>query len=511
MIRNDPGISSIPTINPLVAQTLQGAVQPVFDSNPCNLPKFKREWSDYEQLMVMCGVGDIPEKLWLLILKGCLKGGAELRLETTMRLNPNLTRKEVWRELESRYGGDSDLAERNKWYQLRLVRTGIRPYDLTLANWEAFEAAFNAQKMLVFNRTDEEEHRLIMQQLPRALQEKVYEEQVRRFNDSKCVRVVIPPNRSIDEVLQFLEQKTEFQFVGGTPCGTGVLIDCGDSDLHELVLSLDGSKMDNDTIQISYHQRQMCGEEIFNFITQKLRIEQEISDFRRVNGGVHPGSGLVRGVDQVATTDPSTFAFDSPRGGGEEQRAVAKVEYDQRRPYPQQYASTPTTQPEARGADRRGRSPSPYPRSGKGGKGQSNSAFRSNAPNRFNTPSRSNFGSYQSQDWQQVPSGKGKGGGKGSTNNFTPGGGKGKGFQPNNSQTPARYATAGSRSFTPQRNTNLCWECQENGRDSRHSYRTCEYHLAAQAQRYGNGSRGNQNPQGSNQGTQPRDGVANQA
>jgi len=153
--------------HPFAADLIKNEERPRFSGHAQDLPRFKRAWQEYVPTMSLCYPGvPITDALMLRVFKTCLNEGNAIRVGSMMEQNPSLSMAEVWHDLEYRYEEDDNTQERKKWLNIRLVKSGTKPRELTLSDWDRFEAAFNAQKIYVPDRTDEEEFRLVYQQLP---------------------------------------------------------------------------------------------------------------------------------------------------------------------------------------------------------------------------------------------------------------------------------------------------------------------------------------------------------
>ena len=124
--------------------------RPCFSGNAQDLPRFRSDWEEYLKVTSLLSPPGtpIPDALLIRVFKPCLNEGNAVRLDSMLRQNPRLTMGEVWKDLEQRYGEDVGAQERIKWVNIRLIKTGTKPREVTLSDWERFESAFNAQKYL---------------------------------------------------------------------------------------------------------------------------------------------------------------------------------------------------------------------------------------------------------------------------------------------------------------------------------------------------------------------------
>lgn len=168
--------------NPMLDGIVRELQRPVFTGEQTEYSKFKRDWEDYDRGMRVCSPQAISDQAALLAFRQCLPENLRLKLSDRMAdLGNDMTMRLAWKMLDERYMDDSNAMERQKWVNLRLVRSGPDPRRaLTLTDWENFEDAFTTLKRQVHDRTDEEEFRLVYAQLPTGMQNMVSQEIVRR-------------------------------------------------------------------------------------------------------------------------------------------------------------------------------------------------------------------------------------------------------------------------------------------------------------------------------------------
>jgi hypothetical protein len=121
--------------------------------------------------------------------------------------------------------------------------------------------------------------------------------------------------------------------------GGSLLVNCGTAEIQEFVLSLDGGVMGAGVLNISRHRRILTGDEIFHFVRELLKIEEEVAMNRRAYGGQYPvGGGPAWGLwghpgGQLRSSLAFQFAGRQPRAGAGAGAGAAGVERGpQRRP-----------------------------------------------------------------------------------------------------------------------------------------------------------------------------------
>ena len=103
------------------------------------------------------------------------------------------------------------------------------------------------------------------------------------------MRVIFPVSETATDVLWELENAHGHGFEGATIEGGALLINCGSAPVQDFLLGADGSAPGRGVISVSRYRRNMSGDEIFRFVRELLRGEEEVATNRRVYGGFYPG------------------------------------------------------------------------------------------------------------------------------------------------------------------------------------------------------------------------------
>jgi hypothetical protein len=84
--------------------------------------------------------------------------------------------------------------------------------------------------------------------------------------------VIYPACENAADVLWELENAVGQGFNGATAEGGALLIDCGNAQLQDNLLTLDGVALGGGVLRVSRYKRNMSGEDIFRFVRELLRV-----------------------------------------------------------------------------------------------------------------------------------------------------------------------------------------------------------------------------------------------
>ena len=438
-----------PALHPMALEVMKNTAKPSFTGNMHDLPKFKREWNTYLNVMRNCNPSPITEFVILHSFKDCLKGGVATHVSQMINENPLITMAQVWHHLESRYGVDTQAQEKARWKAIRLVKSGSKIRELQLSDWEKFEAEFNAQKVRVPDRSAEDEHDLIYFQLPRFFQKKVTEEQHRLNATNFWVRATYPNGENPEDVLWELENALQTGFLEARVEGGAILINTGSSAVQGALINMDGSAMGGGVINLSRFTRKLTGEEIFSLVRSLPRIDEEVAANRRTMGGTF--------LPEVAAAQTTVHAVAStPLSSGSDAEMPA-----QRRRDPRDEGLPAEKYGQGRGKVR--------PKTHRGqGKGKGNTPQSTGPPK---SPTSSPRGKGKGDRAWSEPMSRGSavaGRGKGGFNAWN----YNQSAPPSNpAANPPAFVPPAPRTYVPGE----CFACKCAGREFRHNYRNCQF------------------------------------
>ena len=131
----------------------------------------------------------MPDFLLLQYIKPSLDTSDQLMLENMMETNPRMTFQEFWGTLSELYDRDSQAQLRLQWESVK-----IKPGDLNLDKWLQFLREFQLKRDRVEDRSNQEEYKLLMKNLPREWQKKILVEEEKLGKNKFLVRITnLPP------------------------------------------------------------------------------------------------------------------------------------------------------------------------------------------------------------------------------------------------------------------------------------------------------------------------------
>jgi len=217
-----------------------------------------------------------------------------------MEQNADLTFQEFFAELQKLYDRDSVAQQRMAWQAVKLPSG-----ELTLYKWLDFLLEFQLKKSRVDDRTPQEEHKLLMDNLPTFWTRKVFEEEVKRRRGSHLVRMTNAPPKSPTDLQKDLQNALGCQVSRVEAVNNGFVIHCPTESIQQLVLGMQGWSLDGQTIKVSRMEATMSVEEIGAFITEKLEIDHAVQVSKQQQG-------LVTKEVQEVSSKPNSPEQDPP-------------------------------------------------------------------------------------------------------------------------------------------------------------------------------------------------------
>ena len=394
---------------------------------------FAREWEHHMHFVLACNAGRaIPDRLLLQYLKPCLDKTDQLLLENHWEKKPHMTFQEFWDFLASMYDKDSQAQLRLAWESVKLP-----PGELSLERWLTFLREFHLKRDRVEDFTPQEEHKLLFKQLPRDWQQKIIQEEAKRGRNKYLVRMTNLPNLPLTLLHTLIQEFSHAAVLNVTSTTQGALIHCEDASSQTKVMGLAGNTLHGCTVKCSRVDHSLSGEQLADFITERLQTQHKLETLREVLEGA-PKAKMVQQVQHGKEHSDHTPS-PSPRHHPHN--------------FPQQHTYTPTSTPP--------RQPSPKPHASPAAKGD---------------PSSSSYSG------KGKSHGKSKGAGKGSprrNNSQHPDPAPSATFCPNCAQEGHKLIHAIEQ--CPQwqmlqgfKKGQICYHCANAGEDANHDYRKCQ-------------------------------------
>lgn len=299
---------------------------------------FERKWTEHLEYVLACNRGmQPPDSLLLGDLRLALDPADQALLERRRDANPRLSYKEFFEELQSLYDRDTVAQQRVAWESLRLP-----PGDLTLDKWLEFIRNFQLLRDRVEDWTPQEEHRLLLSQLPRNWQRDVLREEAKRQKKRWLVRITNLPHKSPLVLQNDLQMALGEAVEKVLPVSNGIVVICGDATLEKKVLSLHGWTLDGHIVKTSRVDSTLSGEEICEFVSDRLTTELKLERLQTLGfqtrevsavsqqpkggkqGSQGQGSRAESPNRQGRPNSPKGKGPSSPKGGGGQTQGKSK-------------------------------------------------------------------------------------------------------------------------------------------------------------------------------------------
>ena len=469
----------------------------LFEDKSSQWDQFDREWKRYEQLTSATGF-PMPDPIKLEVLKTRVGPISQLLIQRMEEENPNQPFVNFYEALARTHAKDASEQARLAWNNISLKLGADR--ILTLDNFRKYTGEFLVQRNRVSNWTPTEEYNLIFKRLPEYWALRVKEEEHRRDRTKCWVKVTNAPDLAAGVLKEaFLSEEIHVKDVLATDGGFLVL--AADEQAQSALVAMTGRVLEGKAVKIARTQVKMTGPEIFGWIEEKLKIQEEARELSRLGGGENSYADNPYKVQEVelsrsqwvesrwASSDPhmvaSTSAVDRPaQAAGPPPSAPLPSPQPGRPPAPA--VTAPLNQPSYK----------PWQASTQGG-------WQAPAHGGWHAPSQGAWQAPQQGAW-----GKGKGKGKGGVpaenmmvphNSYAPvipfqgeegkgkGKGKGKGEGKGEGAFQRRSRSREQRVEVPSEPSPGVWlnekgwdrgncvDCQRAGRDYKHPWDECRF------------------------------------
>jgi hypothetical protein len=218
----------------------------------------------------------------------CMDEATQIKLRSCLRQNPNLSLTDFKQELRAEFGIDTQRQNRREWESVRLELTGPPGHELTLQKWRSFEALYKLHRDSVPERSTGEEWRMLFAKLPPVWQERVVGEQAKKRDKHPWVRLTYPVGLTAEDVLMVVEGHLQGQVPDYREFPGGFVFETPSAEARDQLLQLHNAKVEGRVLFASRHDYEMSGDDIFAFITKRLRTEEELRATREALGCVQP-------------------------------------------------------------------------------------------------------------------------------------------------------------------------------------------------------------------------------
>ena len=257
-----------------LAQIMAQHALPKFSGRDVDWEAFTEEWHVFEE-MIRHETGDVSDYLLLKVLSNCLDAAGQNLLMTRMRQNPRLSFREFWKEIGQFFARDMPALRRREWQNIRLYSAG----ELSLQEWRTFQTAFELATSRVEDLTDIEIETRLKAELPTTWRVRLERETSRRAKNAHWVKFLKPCAFLLGELETAVSEVLDGANVHVEEYPQYFLVDCKTEASQETVLELDGCRDDGFTLQVRKTFRHLSWREIFKWVTQELRIAEEVGQY----------------------------------------------------------------------------------------------------------------------------------------------------------------------------------------------------------------------------------------
>ena len=294
----------------LLAPALQEARPEKFSGYDEDWTDFTTRWDNYAELINMQHP-NLPDRVWLTLLRSVLDPASALRLDNTLKWNKHTTYLEFWRELERTFGRDMAERHRREWESI-----AMDPHaELTLREFRQHLCLWENALCKVSGITADEAARRFLKSLPADYHEMARHEEIRRTQGQYWVRISKTGHFNIMEITAWLQE-----FLGYPPPvedGEVVfLVECGSEDNQEIILSLNGVEARGYPLAISLHRKSMGYRQVAHWIEEKLRIREEIFPAPRTPVSSYKGNRSTSAHVHEVSAKPNTNLETAPTPKG---------------------------------------------------------------------------------------------------------------------------------------------------------------------------------------------------
>ena len=265
--------------------------KPKFSGRPGAWWSFKRDW---EQFVSMGSnvLGRMPDDRVLLdALRESLDPTSRLELMHELETRgSNVSYREFWVHLKEKYERDTVMQTRRSWQQLSLnLQDGEY---LTWTVWRNFVAAYKVKAARCPDKTLIEERMKVLGELPRKWREEIVREENRRRGQRRCCKIW-GRDLELETVGRLL---TQLQPLMGQTIVHGkedcFNVECFGNLAQRELLDHDGEMYEGVCLRVQPSEVKMSIDAIFQFVEERLRLEEEIRQVERSHMPFNPRSQL---------------------------------------------------------------------------------------------------------------------------------------------------------------------------------------------------------------------------
>lgn len=275
--------------------------------------KFEREWEDAERIYARtCGDAHMLE-----FYLACLDEATRTRLRLQRDSRPVFSLVDAKRAVRAEFGGDALLRNQEAWQNLTVPLNGPLGYEVTFLDWRQFEAKFLELRAGMPGCDASFDYQAILLKLPPNMQEMLFKENLKRRDRKPWVRLTYPMGLAPTDVLYAVQDRLRGPLPQFTEFAMGFLFHATSEVEQARLLSLHRAQLGPFMLQVSKHEYQMTAEEVFSFITKKLKVQEELRP-ATAEGSVRPIQAMpAQAQGKVAGNQPQPQVRFTPGGGGQ--------------------------------------------------------------------------------------------------------------------------------------------------------------------------------------------------
>jgi len=190
--------------NPINQKAWDQTSKPKFNGDPgVAWHRFTREWETAIREVDPTGK-QLKDARKLQMFRECMDKGTQSVIQDYLETHPKVSFEEVFSVVDSMMGGDVKQMVRLDWENVQLRVKGDR---LTLKDWLKFSSDFVLAMNRVKGRSLQEEHQLIMTQIPNVYRKRILRDQQRMQDSMPWVTVANFPESDKFEVAEFFRHQ----------------------------------------------------------------------------------------------------------------------------------------------------------------------------------------------------------------------------------------------------------------------------------------------------------------
>jgi hypothetical protein len=207
-------------------------------------------------------------------LKQSLDVSTQCELQQARESDRALKYEKFWSQLKAKRDKATPFLQRQEWENVVLKNSS---QNLTFADWRVYQAEFELKLSRVSDTTENEVYQKILQQLPVEWQDSVIRESVERSQKTFWVRITGHGTLPAKTLAQYLNDTFQMRITNTRECPGSILLNTHSERGEKQLLTLNGCLLNGNILNVSQTRVQMSARNIFEFVAQKLQIQEEVA------------------------------------------------------------------------------------------------------------------------------------------------------------------------------------------------------------------------------------------